>query len=117
MMRRGEVDRETLTARLLTLSERDIKREAKQATSEALNLGRESVAEQNKELIQAAEYSAIMDEGSCDPCRGQDGTTFEFGSEAMRLSTPPYRHCSGFGNPRCRCVFIYTFTTEAEARG
>ena len=117
MMRRGEVDRETLTARLLTLSERDIKREAKQATSEALNLGRESVAEQNKELIQAAEYSAIMDEGSCDPCKGQDGTTFEFGSEAMRLSTPPYRHCSGFGNPRCRCVFIYTFTTEAEARG
>lgn len=117
MMRRGEVDRNTLTARLTSLSDRDIKREAKQATSEALNLGRESVAEQNKELIQAAEYSAIMDEGSCGPCRGQDGTTFEFGSEAMRMSTPPYRHCSGFGNPRCRCVFIYTFASESEARG
>ena len=117
MMRRGEVDRNELLGRLTALSDRDIKREAKQVTSEALNLGRESVADENRELIKAVEYSAIMDEGSCDECRSLDGTTFEMGSEGMRIATPPYRNCSGFGNPRCRCVFIYTLESESEARG
>lgn len=114
MMKRGDNDRNSLLARLTALSDRDIKREATQSTSEALNIGRESVAEQNKDLIQAVEYSALMDSGTCDECGILDGTTFELGSEPMRQASPPYRNCSGFGNPRCRCVFIYTLSDEAE---
>lgn len=117
MIKRGETDPNILIGKLTVLSDRDIKREAAQSVSEALNLGRDSVASQNQELIQAVEYSAIMDDGTCGPCGSLDGTTFEFGSAAMQAAQPPYRNCSGFGNPRCRCVFIFTLETEAPARG
>ena len=116
MIRRGEVDRDSLVARLTVLSDRDIKREAGASVSEALDLGRDSVAQQNSQLIQAVEYSAIMDSGTCGPCGVLDGTSFEFGSQQMQNAQPPYRNCSGFGNPRCRCVFIFTLVTEAPGR-
>ncbi len=112
MIKRGQTDPNILIGKLTVLSDRDIKREASQSVSEALNLGRDSVATQNQELIQAVEYSAIMDDGTCGPCGVLDGTTFEFGSQAMQAAQPPYRNCSGFGNPRCRCVFIFTLETE-----
>ncbi len=117
MSKRGQTDPNILAGRLTVLSDRDIKREAAQSVSEALNLGRDSVATQNQEQIQAVEYSAIMDDNPCGPCGALDGTTFEFGSSAMQVAQPPYRNCSGFGNPRCRCVFIFTLETEAPARG
>ena len=117
MIKRGQTDPNILIGKLTVLSDRDIKREAAQSVSEALNLGRDSVATQNQELIQAVEYSAIMDEGTCGPCGVLDGTTFEFGSQAMQNAQPPYRNCSGFGNPRCRCVYIFTLETESPARG
>lgn len=117
MIKRGQTDPGILISKLTVLSDRDIKREAAQSVSEALNLGRDSVATQNQELIKAVEYSAIMDDGTCGPCGVLDGTTFEFGSAAMQAAQPPYRNCSGFGNPRCRCVYIFTLETEAPARG
>lgn len=117
MIKRGQTDPNILIGKLTVLSDRDIKREASQSVSEALNLGRDSVATQNQELIRAVEYSAIMDDGTCGPCGVLDGTTFEFGSQAMQAAQPPYRNCSGFGNPRCRCVYIFTLETEAPARG
>jgi hypothetical protein len=117
MIKRGQTDRNILVGKLTVLSDRDIKREAAQSVSEALNLGRDSAATENKELIQAVEYSAIMDDGTCGPCGSLDGTTFEFGSQQMQTAQPPYRNCSGFGNPRCRCVLIFTLEGESAPRG
>lgn len=115
MMRRGDTERSTLAGFLTVLSDRDIKREARLSTSEALNIGRESLALKNRDAVKAVEYSAIMDAGTCGPCGRLDGTNYTFGSAEMETVKPPFRDCDGRGN--CRCVLIYTFESEAPTRG
>lgn len=109
-IRKGEADKSSLLMNLKSLSDSNIKREARAATSEALNLGRQSTAKRNEDKIKGMEYSAIMDDGTCDPCSDLDGQEYTFGSAAAAEVEPPYRNCDGHGN--CRCVFIYTFEED-----
>lgn len=101
-----------LVGKLEDLSDRLIRGEAKLSVSEALNLGRDSVAKANASIVKMAEYSAIMDEGTCTACESQDGKDFEYGSEEFEHANPPYVECEG--RSRCRCVMIYTFETEGN---
>ena len=106
-IRRGTPDRKGLASKLTQLSDSVIRREARATTSEALNLGRQATAKKNADKVKATEYSALMDDNTCDPCGDLDGQEFTFGSDAAAAVEPPYRLCEGGGN--CRCVFIYTF--------
>ena len=117
MIKRGQTDPKILLGKLTVLSDRDIKREAAQSVSEALNLGRDSVAAQNADLIKGVEYSAIMDDNTCGPCGTLDGTTYEFGSQGMQTVQPPYLNCSDFGTPRFRCVSLLPLATDRPPRG
>lgn len=110
-MRRGESAREArtrLNVALTVLSDREVKREASSVTSEALNIGREAAAQANRDRVKSVEYSAVLDDHTCDPCGALDGTTYEMGDARIQAVAPPYKGCSGFGNPRCRCVLVYT---------
>lgn len=110
-LRRGDVSEVALKTALTDLSDRAIKSEASATTSEALNLGRDSVAQANAHLIKRAEYSAMLDNATCDPCGEADGMTFTYGSAEMVEHTPPYRNCDG--RNRCRCVLIFTLEGES----
>lgn len=110
MIRTGNRDRGFLEGALTALSDRDIRREAGYSVSEALNLGRQSTAAENEKLIRSVQYSAILDGGTCEPCRAQDGATVKMGSPEYDRLRPPYRECRGRG--RCRCVFVFTFESE-----
>ena len=115
MIRRGEPDGKELGKTLRQLSDRDIRREVKLSTSESLNLGRQSFAKMNADFVREVVYSSVLDEGTCDPCTSADGETFGIDSgEADRLAVP-LEACEG--NSRCRCVHVYTFTTEDTPRG
>lgn len=111
MIRDGTTDRLVLKGALTELSDRAIKAEAGRTISEALNMGRESTAKRNESLVQQAEYSAIMDNVTCESCSRLEGQTFEYGSSEFDAAKPPYQDCDGRG--RCRCVMIYTFASEA----
>ena len=50
---------------------------------------------------------------TCAFCAAQDGKVWE-ASEVNEHDAPPYRDCEG--EDRCRCVWIYTFKTEAKPR-
>jgi hypothetical protein len=114
MIAKGETDRLVLKGALEALSERAIRSEARLGVSEALNLGRESTARRNELLVRKAEYSAILDDGTCPICAKLDGKDLEFGSDEYEEVKPPNRNCEG-GN-RCRCTVIFTFASEAPAR-
>lgn len=79
--------------------------EANSITTRAFNIGREEFAEQYGDQIEDVEYSAILDNETCEPCSELDGETFDFESDAHIANTPPNRNCEGMG--RCRCVLIY----------
>jgi phage gp29-like protein len=120
MIREGETDRMMLSGALTALSERAIKSAAGETVSEAMNLGRESVAKRNKNLVEEVVYSAILDDNLCESCAGLDGTTYELGTQAYEDAKPP-RPAGGpieecHGRNRCRCTYIYRFRSEAPAR-
>lgn len=127
MIREGVTDRMMLEGTLTALSDKAIKSAAGMTVSEALNLGRESVAKRNENLVEEAVYSAIMDrdpdtgEGTCPVCEGLNGRQFEIGTQAYEDVKPP-RLAGGtieacHGRDRCRCVLIFKFRSEAPARG
>lgn len=90
---------------MLALSIREAKKAAGFSASEALNLGRKSAAEENKDMIKHATYSALMDSETCSPCALVDGRQFAMDEPELQQVSPPYRECDGKG--RCRCVLIY----------
>lgn len=116
MIRRGDHSAPILRASLTTLADTVIKRESQQVVSEALNLGRDAAARRNEAAIAKVEYSSVLDNQTCDQCHDADKRRFTYGSAAMRDFEPPYRRCSGFGNPRCRCVYVYILEGETAPR-
>lgn len=100
-----------LSGTLKALSDRSIKAEAKQSVSEAMNMGRDSVARTNKLMVRVAEYSSVLDEGTCDDCGKLEGRKFVYGSHAYEKANPPYQECEG--RSKCRCVMVFTFASES----
>lgn len=73
--------------------------------TEALNIGRETAANQNADDIHRVRYTSLMDRASCGPCELADGTVTELGSDQYRALNPPNPRCQG--GPRCRCIWVY----------
>ena len=104
-IRTGAFEEGKLVAVMSGIREREATKLSGATVSEALNLGRQSFAKQNANLIQRAIFSSVLDSGTCPPCEGVDGTEFEVEStEAERLAVP-YASCDGSG--RCRCGHVY----------
>ena len=121
MIREGQMDRLMLKGTLTALSDKAIRSAAGLTVSEALNLGRESVAKRNETLVEEVVYSAILDDNVCDACRPLDGRSLRMGTQEYEDTKPPRAQggsveaCHGIN--RCRCVLIFSFKSEATPRG
>ncbi len=111
--REGVFDEGRLSAQLSGLSDREIKKAAGQSVTEALNLGRQAIAQGLGNDIEKAVFSALLDGGTCVPCEGADGKETKFGTRAYEAFRPPYRECEGRG--RCRCVYVFILKSEVAA--
>lgn len=98
----GDVVRRTVARQLETGA---FKADAGTVTARAFSVGREEAAELLGGVAQV-EYSAILDSGTCDPCRSADGTVVDYGSPEHDALLPPNRDCEGGDNCRCLLVFI-----------
>ncbi len=110
-LRRDTLDIPELRSRLTGLSDREIRKTAAFSVTEALNLGRQSVADQHQKDIRTSIFSSVLDKGTCAPCSAADGREFTYGSTAMEEHRPPYKECEGGG--RCRCVLVFVLMEEA----
>lgn len=104
MFRNDDVDEVKLKAALTNLSDREVRKIAGNTVSEALNLGRDSVAMSSNRPLKAI-YSSVLDSGSCTACRSADGLSCTVGDATYNRLRPPYQECEG--HSRCRCVFVY----------
>lgn len=110
-LRRDTLDISELRSRLTGLSDREIRKTAAFSVTEALNLGRQSVADEHQKDIRNSIFSSVLDKGTCAPCSAADGREFVYGSADMEEHRPPYKECEGGG--RCRCVLVFVLMEEA----
>jgi hypothetical protein len=95
--------------------EQEAKLTASYSVSEALNMGRDASAQDLIEQIRVAEYSAILDQNTCENCQPVDGTQTSVGSPAYYDLMPPLnsaRAGSCLGKGRCRCMWVYILKRE-----
>ena len=71
--------------------------------AKAYNVGRAEAAEELG--AKRAEYSAILDSGTCQQCLAMDGRAFDIDSDEYEQAMPPNRDCDGGDN--CRCFMVY----------
>jgi hypothetical protein len=100
----------SLEAVLSGRSERVVRTQARETVSTALNLGRQTIAEQHQDEIAHAIFSSVLDSGTCGPCNGVDGREFELNTPDFETFRPPYRECEGAGF--CRCVYVFVLREE-----
>lgn len=74
-------------------------------STEALNIGRATAAENHADDIKRVRYTSLMDRASCGPCEAADGTVTMLNSDLYKQLDPPNPACQG--GPRCRCIWVY----------
>lgn len=76
--------------------------------AKAVNNGRDNaVTNIDGVEIQAAEWSAILDDGTCPFCEEMD-------TRIISVNDPQYVECQPPAHGGCRCIFVY-ITTEEES--
>lgn len=73
--------------------------------AEAVNMGREEGFDDIKDEIGGYQWSAILDDRTCDICLSLDGTYFEPGDPALAELKPPI-------HPNCRCILVAVLKEE-----
>jgi hypothetical protein len=107
--RLGVVNPDVMAQTLGGLSDQELTKTAQYSTAEAFNLGRAEQAQADADDIDRVQSSAILDENTCEFCRGEDGKEWKKGEEP---AAPPYRECEG--HDRCRCVHVYIYKGEVS---
>jgi hypothetical protein len=79
---------------------------ASRVVSTALNEGFSSTFSDLAGVVKGWEYSAILDDGTCDECEGHDGEQYATWDDAMEVMPDggPLPDCAGGGRCRCRIV-------------
>lgn len=111
---RGSFNAQKLEGQLSSLSDRSIRRQTTATVSESLNLGRAGAAQENRERIERAIFSSVLDTGTCQPCETADGLELSMDDPRFEEFQPPYRECEGKGN--CRCVYVFVMKEEEPPR-
>lgn len=93
---------EKLKELLLGHSEKFIDQIASSVVNAAIQSGREAEAEAQSDRWNRVIYSAVLDNGTCEPCADADGME---ASDPADLPAAPNPDCLGGAN--CRCFHIY----------
>lgn len=113
----GVFEAATLIDLLTGLSDRELRKDVRILTSEAMALGRQAEQEDDLDGATEAEYSARLDRNTCPTCRSLHGRTFEPGSPEYREAYPPLNRPSAAyvcdGRDKCRCLMLLRYETQA----
>jgi len=95
--------------------------QAKRYTQRTFTYGREEVVQRIKNEAEARgiddtrvvmEFSSVMEENSCQPCRDNDGRRYFLDSDAYAQDKPPYRRHEG-PSDTCLCLANAILPSEA----
>jgi SPP1 gp7 family putative phage head morphogenesis protein len=103
-LQRGDLEQRIIDE-LADEADSGARRDAAAEVHEAFGIGRAQEAQDQRESIGSAVYSAILDANTCDPCAELDGEEFDLDSPEYDENLPPNANCEGGDN--CRCVMIF----------
>lgn len=111
----GRPPTERTLAALTSTAESGLRAEAVATVSQALSAGRraETDAVAAEGVALKAQYSAILDTGTCGPCGELDGEMYDVGSPEYERDYPPLADCEG--GTRCRCLFVVISADEVPS--
>lgn len=107
------VDPAALLDSMRNLSDREIETLAQFSVNEAFNFGRSSEAQAAADDIDRVQYSALLDDGTCEECAPLDGQEWDYADPRTELYANGNPKCDGRG--RCRCMEV--FISKSERRG
>jgi phage gp29-like protein len=109
-IKEGVLDKAAVRQGLTDLSDRELIAAAKYSCSEAFNWGRSQAAKESSDEIASTQYSAILDNKTCEVCAPLDGQEWDFQDERTARYASGNPDCMGGG--RCRCLLIYIYKSE-----
>lgn len=111
----GRPPSEKTLAALTSTAESGLRAEAVATVSQALAIGRraETDAAASEGVALTAQYSAILDTGTCGPCGSLDGGMYDVGSPEYEADYPPLADCEG--GTKCRCLMVVISADEVPS--
>jgi hypothetical protein len=85
--------------------------------SPAFDDGLSDVFRENEDAISGWQYTAIMDNATCDACSARDGEEYDTLDEALEVMPDFGPNPDCFGETRCRCRLVPTEPTEEALLG
>lgn len=112
-VKEGVVDKELLKRGLLDLSDKELIAIAQYSASEAFNYGRSLAIKLYIDEIDRVQYSAILDQNTCQECEKLDGQ--EWPTDAPEVTKYAGGNPNCLGGGRCRCLLVYISRKESQA--
>lgn len=97
-----------LTAEVFSQYLKDVKNYSASFVSESINFGRDNAVENIDGVeIAAAQWSAVLDDKTCDYCNERD-------EQIISVTDPEYYEFQPPAHPYCRCIYIYITAEEQQ---
>lgn len=107
---------EAIRERMADLSSSSIEDEVRQASTEALNMGRQASLEAMSDEFTEFQLSELLDANTCGPCLELDGETYPSMEAVIAADRyPPQSVCEG--RARCRGIVVGTLASEVSREG
>jgi len=110
----GVMSKDELLTGLRGLSDKELVASAQYSVSESFGLGRGVEAEKNGAGIERSQYSAILDENTCDHCAKLDGEEWNYDDPRTAKYASGNPEC--LGASKCRCLLVYISKVEVKGK-
>lgn len=105
--RTAEEVTDLVSQQLREAAEKRIELAAASAVVGVINQGRTFTQERNSDKIYSYQYSAILDQKTCNTCLALDGKTIDKDDKAFKQLQPPQHF-------RCRCIWVEILEDETD---
>jgi len=109
-IRQGVLDKVALTKVMTDLSDKELLSTAQYSIAEAFGFGRSSEADKHQGDIASVQYSALLDDNTCEVCSRLDGQEWDYNDERTNKYARGNPDCDG--RTRCRCLLVYINKSE-----
>lgn len=109
-IRQGVLDKVALTKVMTDLSDKELLNTAQYSIAEAFGFGRSSEADKHQSEIASVQYSALLDDTTCNVCSKLDGREWDYNDERTNKYARGNPDCDG--RTRCRCLLVYINKSE-----
>jgi hypothetical protein len=109
-IKQGTALRTAMEGAMSSLSQKELLTAIGNVIPEGFGFGRSSQAKDMADEIGRVQYSALLDQNTCEACSKEDGDEWDYEDPKTDEFAAGNRQCEGRG--RCRCLLVYISRSE-----